>query len=165
MPLSGDPANWAAAGIAIVSAVVSFLSYRWARQTEDRVRFESRTQTFLTLRERFRDIKGGLPPSYDSPTWLPNDGTKEWRDLELYWQNAFDEWFVTNKLNPKHLQPLWTLFFERAVRSGLSHRPLRYVAWALTEGRSEFGGFGHDFRDALDRTYGGTIADEDFRMR
>ena len=48
-------------------------------------------------REHEDELKESLPSWYDHPTLPENVDPKDRRAVELYWQNAFDEWFVTNK--------------------------------------------------------------------
>lgn len=84
---------------------------------------------------------------------LPEPDTDEWRRIELYWQNAFDEWFVPMRLNKEHLQDVWELFFESTVKSALHNRPLRYVAWHLYR-QGEFGMYKAEFADVLEQLWG-----------
>ena len=71
---------------------------------------------------------------------------------------------MPTRLNKDYLEEVWTLFFESAVASALKYRPLRYVAWCITEPwGSEFGGHSHDFRTTLDALFEGSIADADFK--
>ena len=147
-------------GFALVFAV---LAHRRSISAERRSLAEAKTHAFLTFRERFQRIKHDLPPLWSDPNWLPQRGTDEWRRIELYWQNAFDEWFVPMRLNREHLEDLWPLFFESAVKSALFHRPLRYVAWKLYE-EGEFAQHKQDFAEILERLWGGSLRDADFQL-
>lgn len=156
--------DWIAIVAAVISAgslVVAMVSFRRAGTAERRSLADAKTQAFLAFRSRFLTIKHDLPPRWDDDTWLPERNTDEWRRLETYWQNAFDEWFVPMRLNKEHLQDVWTLFFESAVRSGLSHRALRYVAWCLCSS-GEFGEHNEAYRLLLDQLWGKAI-DADFK--
>jgi hypothetical protein len=150
--------------ISSVALVFAILAHRRAINAERRLLAQAKTQAFLTFRDRFQQIKRDLPPRWSDPTWLPRPGTDEWRRIELYWQNAFDEWFVPTRLDKEHLQDLWPLFFESAVKSALDNRPLRYVAWALYE-QGEFAQYKRDFAEVLERLWGRPLRDADFRLR
>ena len=159
------PKEWTellAIGLAAASFVVAILAFRRASSAERRSLAEAKTQTFLTFRDRFIAIKHDLPPRWGDQEWLPQPDTDEWRQIECYWQNAFDEWFVPMRLNREHLEDVWRLFFESAVKSALPNRPLRYVAWCLCEA-GEFGQYNNDFAAVLEQLWGRPLKDSDFK--
>ena len=92
-----------AVAISAASLCVSILAFRRARSAERWTLAETRTQAYLTFRDRFNSIKRDIAPSWTDKEWLPKQGTVEWRQIEAYWQNAFDEWFVCTRL--KHGVP------------------------------------------------------------
>ena len=47
-----------------------------------------------------------------------------------YWHHTFDEWYVTNHLNHKHMKELWDEFYAPAILSGMRHEGLRVVCSA-----------------------------------
>lgn len=143
------------------SLVVAFVALRRAHSAERRALAEAKTHAFLTFRERFQQIKHDLPPRWSDKEWIPQPDTDEWRRIELYWQNAFDEWFVPMRLNKEHLEQVWQLFFASEVKSALHYRPLRYVAWRLCE-EGEFGGHNKDFLGVLEQLWGKSLKDSDF---
>lgn len=159
-----NESDWIATAAAIISTgslVVAIVSFRRADAAERRSLADAKTQAFLAFRSRFLTIKHDLPSRWDDETWLPEANTDEWRRLETYWQNAFDEWFVPMRLNKEHLEDVWTMFFESAVKSALHHRALRYVAWRLCEG-GEFGEHNAEYKRLLDQLWGAPI-DTDFK--
>jgi hypothetical protein len=150
-----------AAGISGGSLVVAIISLRRALSAERRALAEAKTNAFLVFRQRFTEIKHDLPAKYSHPVWLPEPNTDEWRQIELYWQNAFDEWFVPTVLNKDYLEEVWEIFFKDAVKSGLQHRPLRYVAYKLYE-QGEFANHKVAFKKTLQALWGGSLRDKDF---
>ncbi|MCM3874733.1 MAG: hypothetical protein ND895_28905 [Pyrinomonadaceae bacterium] len=144
--------NLGAIILSAASLVVAVFALRRASYAEKRALAEAKTNAFLTFRQRFQMIKRDLPPKWNDEAWLPEPDTDEWRRIELYWQNAFDEWFVPMRLNKEHLQDVWELFFESTVASALYNRPLRYVAWHLyTQG--EFGKYQAEFAEVLEKLW------------
>jgi hypothetical protein len=149
--------------VSLGSLTLGIVSLRRAQKADERAeraeRFSvasAKTQAFVTFRSRFLQIKHGLPSEWINDGYRPQPGTDEWRLLEDYWQNAFDEWFVPNVLDQSHLGDLWTLFFASAVKGALENAPLRYVAWRLYE-TGEFGEYRDEYKLALDELYGGPI--------
>ena len=134
------------------SLLIAVFALRRAKSAELRALAEAKTHTFLTSRERFQHTKHDLPPLWNDKLWLPKTDTDEWRRIELYWQNAFDEWFVPMRLN-KDLHEVWELFFESTVESALHNRPLRYAAWHLYK-QGEFGKHKGDFAVVLEELWG-----------
>jgi hypothetical protein len=161
-----DASEWTsiiAVLISLGSLTLGLVSLRRAQKADERAEraeqfsiASAKTQAFVTFRTRFLDIKHGLPTGWTSDSYRPQPGTDEWRLLEDYWQNAFDEWFVPNVLNKAHLSDLWDLFFASAVRGAMANAPLRYVAWRLYE-MGEFGEYREQYKRTLDELYGGPI--------
>jgi hypothetical protein len=81
------------------SLVVAYVALRRAQSAERRALAEATTHAFLAFRARFQPIKRDLPPRWSDKEWIPEPDTDEWRRIELYWQNAFDERFVPMRLN------------------------------------------------------------------
>jgi hypothetical protein len=134
------------------SLVIAIFALRRAKFAEQRALAEAKTNTFLTFRQRFQQIKHDLPKKWNDKLWLPDPDTDDWRRIELYWQNAFDEWFVPMRLN-RDLHEVWKLFFESTVESALHNRPLRYVAFYLYP-QAEFGMYRGEFREVLENLWG-----------
>jgi hypothetical protein len=149
-------------GMSAVAVVFSILAHLRAGQAEQRSLAEAKTNAFLAFRERFSQIKHDLPPKWADGVWLPERNTDEWRRIELYWQNAFDEWFVPMVLNKNHMSDLWDLFFKSAVESALHNRPLRYVAWNLYKA-GEFANYKGKYMGVLEDLWGKPLKDSDFK--
>ncbi len=130
--------------------VISFIAFL-------RSQAAARAQTFLEFRKRFLEIKTQLPEWFikksknDCPKY--SSGSMDWRPIGRYWQNAFDEWLITTKIDKRVLGRLWRLFYRDAIRSGLTHTPLRYAVSQLTHGESEFGNYRLEFRKELDELW------------
>jgi hypothetical protein len=110
--------------LAIISAIsipISILSLGVAFSSFRRTAIVSRAQLFISLRSRFLEIHKGLPDQLEDPNWEVQEGTSEWRAIERYWYNAFDEWFVTTKIFSGDREELWKIFFSHAIQSALKH--------------------------------------------
>lgn len=108
-----------------------------------------RTQVFLEFRNRFSELKRKLPCWYDSACIPSGADDAELRELELYWQNAFDEWFVTNRLEGRHFRRLWRRFYSGTLELSLRNGALRQVAGRLTHEGTEFGAHQETFRRVM----------------
>jgi len=89
-----------------------------------------RAQTYLDLKCRFlrisKDLEAVLsdPPSREDfrawhRRWLPTYHCR---------QRAFDEWFLTQKLDRRVLGALWSNYYRGAAESALKHEESRFVA-------------------------------------
>lgn len=154
MPVTDSGASvpdWVSAAIAIGALIVAVFAFFHSRAA-------ARTQVFLEFRKRFIEIKAALPDWYtdvDMAKWPAYDpsASSGWRPIERYWQNAFDEWFITTVVDRRVLGRLWWLFYRDAIRSGLQHKALRLAASRLTHGNLEFGGYRDGFRRVLDELW------------
>ena len=134
--------DWIAITVSVGAFFVAAISY--VRSTA-----AARAHVFLEFRKRFSDLKGSIPSWYDAPA-VPEGATKEeLRAAELYWQNAFDEWFVTTRLEPWHLGKLWRRFYSGTLTHALKNEALRAVVAKLTHGSTEFGDDQEKFRATL----------------
>jgi hypothetical protein len=161
-----SPQDWADISTVLVSSVSLVLSYvalSRAGSAEHRALAEARMNAFLTFRERFQQIKHDLPPRWMDDDWTPQIDTDEWRRLEIYWHNAFDEWFVPTHLNKEHFHDLWPLFFRSAVETALHNRPLRYVVWRICR-NEEFGKHTAEYEAVLEELWGKPLGDKDFTI-
>jgi hypothetical protein len=131
------------AGLAIL---ISFVTY-----------FRNKTivkaQIYIELRYRFIEIYDNLPAEYNSETWLPDIGTDEWKRIQQYWYHAFNEWFITNKLDKWQLNSLWRKYYKGAILSGLRNRPLRYVLNRMLDDERGFAGYKSSFEKELDQIW------------
>jgi len=125
--------------LAVILSLVSYLKTNAA----------SRAEVFLEFRKRFSELKGSIPTWYNAASIPANASEAELRAAELYWQNAFDEWFVTNQLEWWHLRKLWTRFYKGTMTLALRHGALRQVAANLTHSGVEFGNRQEQFRATL----------------
>jgi len=134
--------DWLALAVSLAAFLVAAMSYVKSSAA-------TRAQVFLEFRKRFSDLKASIPAWYGAPA-IPDDvSVEDLRAAELYWQNAFDEWFVTNKLERWHLRRLWNRFYRGTLTRALGNRALRQVAANLTHGGQEFGDHQDEFRATL----------------
>jgi len=52
------------------------------------------------------------------------DKKEDFQTMVRYWQYAFDEWFLTQELNPYILKPLWTGYYKRAIAVTANNAPM-----------------------------------------
>ena len=112
----------------------------------------ARTQLFLDLRTRFLGLLEDLPPNYRSPEWEPSD-PKHREAVVRYWHHAFDEWYVTRRLNEKLMRPLWDQFYCNAILTGLRHNGLRKIFIEMTKNDVELAKLWSEFKQELDRVW------------
>ena len=77
-------------------------------------RFNAQVGAFKQMRESFALVRADLPPDFCRLTELPQTG-KDMQILQRYWQHAFDEWFITQKLHPWTLGTLWRDYYREAI--------------------------------------------------
>jgi hypothetical protein len=135
---------WIAGGSVIVALAAFWLSVR----ADARSRAAARTPLYLELRTRFLEVYAELPPRYSDPGWEPTSPEEE-AAVMRYWHHTFDEWYMTNRLNEKHMRELWIKYYSSAILSGLKHRGLRKVLIKMTSRAEEFGIYWKDFRNKL----------------
>ena len=112
--------------IAGASLIVSVWAFGLAWSADARAKVAARAQLFLTLRTRFLDVLEDLPPNYMAPDW--DASSPEHRAAAIrYWHHAFDEWYVTKRLDKKLMQQLWDQYYSEATLAGLKHNGLRKV--------------------------------------
>jgi hypothetical protein len=136
-----------AAASAAIALAAFFLSWRADR----RAAALARTQMFLELRTKFLDVYQRLP-SFDKPA---SDYTPKQRAAVLaYWHHTFDEWYVTNHLNQKHMKKLWDEFYAPAVLAGMRHEGFRMVLFGMIDAEDDFGEYRRNFGDAMKQLWG-----------
>lgn len=144
--VSMDPEVGIAAASAAVALAAFFLSWR----ADARAEVLARTQMFLGLRTRFLEVFRHLP-RFDKPS---ADYTPEERAAVLaYWHHAFDEWYITNRLNQKPMQKLWHEFFAPAVLAGMRHDALRQVLFNMIDSQDQSGEYRRSFGEAMKKLW------------
>lgn len=120
----GSIADWAAVAAAVFSVLAAWQSVRAAEAANRREAAGNMAATFTGLRERFSEIRNDIPWKWIDDNQIhfrDPQGKAALRALTTYWRLAFDEWYVTQKLNPQDLGPLWSEYYakttERAVTS------------------------------------------------
>jgi len=152
--LATSTADWLAVVVSLAAFLVAVMSHVKSSAA-------ARAQVFLEFRKRFSELKASIPAWYNAAA-IPSDApAAEIRAVERYWQNAFDEWFVTTRLERWHLRKLWGRFYKGTLTLALSNRALRQAAANLTHAGAEFGEHQDDFRAVLDglcrAAYGETL--------
>ena len=122
--------------IAISSVVVALASLFASLQSQRRDERVALVQTHLELRGRFLELYQRLP--------LGEDRDPARAAMQAYWLNAYDEWFITNRLTPEFKQ-LWTKFYGRAIVAGLAHPVFEQELRHLLGMREGFGLYADEF--------------------
>lgn len=112
--------------IAGASLFVAISAFWLSWHADARGEIVVRTQLFLALRTRFLNVLEDLPSQYADPDWQASD-SEESASAIRYWHHAFDEWYITTRLNDKIARQLWEQFYSKAVLAGLKHNGLRKV--------------------------------------
>lgn len=73
----------------------------------------SRAATFSNLRLAFSALRKDLPQQPWSISSMPS--SLEFDAMVKYWQYAFDEWFITQRLNPSVFGTLWTSYYREVI--------------------------------------------------
>ena len=132
--------------IAVASVVIALASLALSYVGQRRASQVALVQTHLALRTRFLEIYRRLP--------LEGDELDEGRTaLRAYWHNAYDEWFIANRLTPAFGR-LWHEFYEGAIVSGLRHKPLEEELHALLLRPEGFSLYADEFVTELGRIVG-----------
>jgi hypothetical protein len=134
--------EWLAVAVSLAAFLVAAMSYVKSNAA-------ARAQMFLEFRKRFSEVKVSVPDWYRESKIPDNASPKELLAMERYWQNAFDEWFVTTKLERWHFRRLWNRFYRGTITLSLSNGALREMAAKLTHGGAEFGIHQDEFRATL----------------
>ncbi len=110
--------NWL---IFIISGAITGGSLWYARIQTKRAKLAAQVDTFLSLRAAFSQVRANLTDEMFRPSnpavteaVLKDEGKR--RAMLKYWYNAFDEWYVTQKLFPGELSLLWVQYYKEAVR-------------------------------------------------
>ena len=138
--------------IAGASLVVAVSAFWLAWQADRRGQTAARSQLFLDLRTRFLEVLEGLPPEYRNPDWEASDPQHRAAAIR-YWHHAFDEWYVTKRLNEKLMRQLWDAFYSRAVLAGMRHNGLRKTLIEMLKTQVDLAELWTDFRAELDRLW------------
>jgi hypothetical protein len=138
--------NLLEAGIAAASAAVAAAAFFLSWRADQRAAALARTQMFLELRTRFLDVYHRLP-SFDK---VASHYTPEETSAVLaYWHHVFDEWYVTNHLNQRHMKGLWNDFYAPAILAGMRHTGMREVLFRMIDAEDQFGEYRRGFGDAM----------------
>lgn len=118
--------------IAVVSFVIGLVVTARQWSLERRAIDRARTQAFLDLRARFHAVLQDMPPDYREPGW---DISKpaNYKAALRYWQQTFDEWFVTTQQRGKELSEYWTNYYQPAVLRALQKEGLRKALAVYSE--------------------------------
>jgi hypothetical protein len=107
--------QWPAVAVSLAAFVIAAMSYIKSSAA-------ARAQVLLEFRKRFSELKGSIPAWYSAPT-IPDGVSAAVRAVERYWQNAFDEWFVTTKLERWALPEVLEALLQGDFQAGAQQRP------------------------------------------
>ena len=113
--------EWVTVGLTVLAVAVSV----WANRIATRALAESksaqahtavsaRAQVYFALRSRHWEISKSLPPGFRDVEGQPYDFDKQREQYGLvvgYWYHAFDEWYMTRKLDQELLGELWAVSY------------------------------------------------------
>lgn len=92
----------------------------------------SRAETFRNLRVGFNTLRSTLPPRFWTLHQMPDD--ESFRGLVKYWQYAFDEWFITRKLNPLVFGRLWRVYYRDVLKVSCKSPVMLVALFQAAEG-------------------------------
>jgi len=130
--------------IALASLVVAVSTAIVAFRVDLRNKAVIRTELFIQLRSSFLDVLQSLPPEYRDPNWRPATALEQAAAVR-YWHHAYDEWYVSRRLNAALMGPLWDGFYRPAIQSGLAHPGLRHAFGRMLEEQPELATLWRDF--------------------
>ena len=97
---------------------------------------------FLELRTRFLDVYQRLP-SFDK---LASDYTPEETAAVLaYWHHVFDDWYVANCLNQRHMKELWNEFYAPESWRGCAMWACARFCSGMIDTEDQFGEYRRSF--------------------
>jgi len=150
VPMNFD-ANFITAVGAIAALPVSIAATYISMRADARSKVAAKTQVYLALRSRFIEVHEQLPASYSDQGWRPVTEAEKGA-VARYWHHAFDEWYITTRLDHALLSSLWRDFFSGAVLSGLGHNGLR-AHFVNDRGRSEHDSMWKQFSEVIERQW------------
>lgn len=138
-----------AALISAASALGIIMNWRNSKLSRLNGFEKGKIDLYLSLRHEFQAIRKEISDEcFYSP--LVEITTDQKTHIMRYWLNAFDEWFVTNKLNKGAYRALWEEYFGPAIQSTLRSQTMVKVLVEMLEGPISFGpGKKEEFREAL----------------
>jgi hypothetical protein len=139
-----DASDW----IALASLVVAVSTAIVAFRVDLRNKAVIKTELFIQLRSSFRDVLLSLPPEYRDPNWRPSTALEHAAAVR-YWHHAYDEWYVSCRLNAALMGRLWDGFYRPAILSGLEHPGLRHAFRRMLEEQPELARLWRDFTRAI----------------
>ena len=93
----------------------------------------SRAETFRNLRVGFNTLRASLPARFWTLHEMPSNDD-EFRGLVKYWQYAFDEWFITRKLNPLVFGRLWRVYYRDVIKVSCKSPVMLVALFQAAEG-------------------------------
>lgn len=133
----------------LAAVLVSVVALLVSLRADARAKTAARTDVYLSLRSRFLEVHAALPASYTDPNWMPTTPDEQ-SAVTRYWHHAYDEWYITKRLNAELLQDLWAEYYSKAILAGLRHNCLRLWLVAMTRADVELAAFWTDYRKELE---------------
>lgn len=133
---------------AALGVLTAFVNLQSSRAAYKKAHENGKNELFLKLRTKFQAIRQNIDSRCLSKTPPPlSDSDK--KSLEAYWYNAFDEWFITNKLSSEY-RDLWDDYFSDAIKWTLALPAPVAVLVDMLEHNASFGNQANsDFRTVL----------------
>ena len=131
--------------------IIALIAFIFSLRADARSKATIRMQLYLELKTRFLEVFRGLPAQYADSNWEPADENEELA-VKQYWYHAFDEWYITTKLNEKYMKGLWNEYYSSAILGGLKHNGLRKVCGTMFR-EDEFGIYSSEFLNELTKMW------------
>ena len=111
----------------------------------------------LRFQDTFREIQKGFPQEVNNTdasgnySWVPSNNSEK-RNIEIYWQFVFDEWFFCNEGEP-FLKELWNKFYSNGVRGALKRPAFRNTLVEALRNKGFMLGHKDAFKNEINRLY------------
>lgn len=135
---------------ALVTSVVTFYKLRLEKKNR-------KIEAHIRFQNVFREIQRGFPKEVNQTdkngnyNWVPETPEQE-RNIEIYWQFVFDEWFFCNE-GEKYLNELWIKFYSHGVRGALKRPAFKKVIIKIIKSKGYMLGHKNGFKIELNRIY------------
>ena len=135
---------------ALLTSIVTL--YKLSSEKKNR-----KIEAHIRFQNTFREIQKGFPKEVNQTddnenyNWIPKTSEEE-RNIDIYWQFVFDEWFFCNE-GEKYLKELWQKFYSQGVRGALKRPAFRKVIIDNLKSKGYMLGHKNGFKNEINRIY------------
>lgn len=140
--------------ISLFATCTTFLNYKNAKESRLRAIGRGENDLYLKLRGNFHQIRNSIDDRFFSQKIFDFDqlSQSDRKSIQLYWYNAFDEWYSTSVLHNGEYCSLWDNYFGDAIEASLTKSALVGVLMDMLDGPISFGhGKKEEFRNAIEK--------------